>query len=79
MLNAFTITNYVARHGRLRRLKMRRAEALLHVQATKIADKYDCASLHKLARTSFANTINAFESEDWVTIAALIYDRPHDN
>jgi hypothetical protein len=50
------------------------SESLLHAQVATIADKYDCASLYKLARTSFADTVNAVESEDWVTVAALIYD-----
>jgi hypothetical protein len=49
-------------------------ESLLHAQVATIADKYDCASLYKLARTAFANAVNAVESDDWVAIAALIYD-----
>jgi hypothetical protein len=50
------------------------SESLLHAQVATIADKYDCASLFKLARTSFADTVNAVESDDWVAVAALIYD-----
>lgn len=50
------------------------SESLLHAQVATIADKYDCASLYKLARTSFADTINAIGSDDWVAVAALIYD-----
>ncbi|KAF2177164.1 hypothetical protein K469DRAFT_604387, partial [Zopfia rhizophila CBS 207.26] len=50
------------------------SESLLHAQVTTIADKYDCASLYKLARTSFTNTVNAVKSDDWVTITAPIYD-----
>jgi hypothetical protein len=51
------------------------SEALLHAQVAIIADKYDCASLYKLARNSFADAVNAIESDDWVSVAALIYDR----
>jgi len=54
--------------------KYNASEALLHAQVATIADKYDCASLYKLARTSFAKTVNAVESDDWVAIAALIYE-----
>ncbi|KAI2481063.1 hypothetical protein Ptr902_08089 [Pyrenophora tritici-repentis] len=50
------------------------SESLLHAQVATIADKYDCASLYKLARTSFADTVNAVESNDWFAVAALIYD-----
>ncbi|KAF2007552.1 hypothetical protein P154DRAFT_414539, partial [Amniculicola lignicola CBS 123094] len=50
------------------------SESLLHAQVATIADKYDCASLYKLARTLFADTVNAVESDDWVAVAALIYD-----
>ena len=50
------------------------SESLLHAQVATMADKYDCASLYKLARTLFANTVNAVESDDWVAVAALIYD-----
>lgn len=49
------------------------SESLLHAQVAIIADKYDCASLYKLAQISFASTVNAVESGDWVTIAGLIY------
>jgi len=50
------------------------SEPLLHAQVATIADKYDCASLYKLARTSFAGTVNAVESNDWIAVAAFIYD-----
>ncbi|KAH7078407.1 hypothetical protein FB567DRAFT_135069 [Paraphoma chrysanthemicola] len=50
------------------------SESLLHAQVAIMADKYDCASLYKLARTSFAKAINAVESNDWVAVAALVYD-----
>ncbi|KAF2791230.1 hypothetical protein K505DRAFT_339738 [Melanomma pulvis-pyrius CBS 109.77] len=50
------------------------SESLLHAQIVTIADKYDCASLYKLARTSFAKTVNDVDSDEWVAIAALIYD-----
>ncbi|KAH8730762.1 hypothetical protein GQ44DRAFT_699808 [Phaeosphaeriaceae sp. PMI808] len=50
------------------------SESLLHAQIATIADKYDCASLYKLARASFANTVNALKSDDWVAVAAFIYD-----
>lgn len=49
------------------------SESLLHAQVATIADKYDCASLYKLARTSFADTVNAVGSNDWFAVAALIY------
>jgi hypothetical protein len=55
-------------------LKYNASEPLLHAQVATIADKYDCASLSKLARTSFANTVKAAESDDWVTTATFIYD-----
>lgn len=49
-------------------------KSLLHAQVAIIADKYDCVSLYKLAKISFADTVNAVESDDWVAVAALIYD-----
>jgi hypothetical protein len=54
--------------------KYNTTEALVHAQVATIADKYDCASLYELARSSFANTVNVVESDNWVAIAALIYD-----
>lgn len=50
------------------------SESLLHAQVATIADKYYCASLYKLARTSFAKTVKAVESNKWVEVAAFIYD-----
>lgn len=50
------------------------SESLLHAQVAIIADKYDCVSLYDLARTSFANTVKAVESDDWAVIAAFTYD-----
>lgn len=49
-------------------------EPLLHVQIAIMADKYVCASLYELARSSFANTINAVDAEAWSVIAAFVYD-----
>ncbi|CAN9091547.1 unnamed protein product [Alternaria alternata] len=51
------------------------SESLLHAQVATIADKYDCASLYKLATTSFAGTVYAVESNDWIAVATFIYDR----
>jgi hypothetical protein len=51
------------------------SESLLHAQVATIADKYDCASLYKLATTSFSGTVYAVESNDWIAVAAFIYDR----
>ncbi|KAF2275229.1 uncharacterized protein EI97DRAFT_81740 [Westerdykella ornata] len=48
--------------------------SLLHAQVAVIADKYDCPTLYKLAKTSFAKSMIAMQSDDWVTIAAFIYD-----
>ncbi|EDU44795.1 predicted protein [Pyrenophora tritici-repentis Pt-1C-BFP] len=50
------------------------SESLLHAQVATMADKYDCASLYKLARTSFAGTVYAIESNDWIAVAAFIYN-----
>ncbi|CAO2656526.1 Nn.00g053290.m01.CDS01 [Neocucurbitaria sp. VM-36] len=50
------------------------SEALLHAQVATVADKYDCASLYKLARTSFAKSVMFVEGDDWGDIAATIYD-----
>lgn len=47
---------------------------LLHARVAIIADKYDCASLYKLAKTSLASSIGTAGVKDWVDIAALIYD-----
>ncbi|KAK7178268.1 BTB/POZ domain-containing protein [Paraphaeosphaeria sporulosa] len=49
-------------------------EPLLHAQVAILADKYDCASLYSLAKTSFSETIEAVKSDDWAVIAAFIYD-----
>jgi hypothetical protein len=54
--------------------KYNTSESLLHAQVALIADKYDCTSLYKLARTSFANTMKNIESDDWAAIAPFIYD-----
>jgi hypothetical protein len=54
--------------------KYQTSESLLHAQVAVIADKYDCASLYKIARTSFANTVKNVESDDWAVIASFIYD-----
>ena len=50
------------------------SESLLHAQVATIADKYDCASLYKLARTSFASIIKIIDSDDWAATASFIYD-----
>jgi hypothetical protein len=50
------------------------SEPLLHAQVAIIADKYDCPSLYELARTSFANTVEAVKSDDWTAVAALVYN-----
>ncbi|KAH9882263.1 hypothetical protein J1614_001435 [Plenodomus biglobosus] len=54
-------------------------ESLLHAQVAVMADKYDCASLYKLARTSLADTVDTAKGEDWVAVAALIYDHTTTN
>ncbi|PVH90153.1 hypothetical protein DM02DRAFT_79809 [Periconia macrospinosa] len=54
--------------------KYNASESLLHAQVAIIADEYDCASLYRLAKISFANAIKAVESDDWAAIAPLIYD-----
>lgn len=48
-------------------------KALLHPQVAIIADKYDCASLYSLAKTTFADTIASVEIEDWAIIASFVY------
>jgi hypothetical protein len=50
------------------------SESLLHAQVATMADKYDCASLYKLAEKSFADTVSLVKGEDWVAVAAYIYD-----
>jgi len=50
------------------------SESLLHAQVAIMADKYDCASLFELARSSFANAVKGVEIEDWIAIATLIYE-----
>ncbi|KAF2845648.1 hypothetical protein T440DRAFT_493225 [Plenodomus tracheiphilus IPT5] len=50
------------------------SEALLHAQVAILADKYDCASLYRLAKTSFAESIQVVESNEWREIAAFVYD-----
>lgn len=50
------------------------AEPLVHAQVAIIADKYNCASLYKLARTFFANTAENFKNDDWADIATLVYN-----
>jgi hypothetical protein len=49
-------------------------ESLLHAQVATIAEKYDCASLYKLARASFANAVKAIEKNDWVVVATFVYN-----
>lgn len=46
---------------------------LLHARVAAIADKYGCASLYELAKTSLAGCIETAVVEDWVEIAALVY------
>jgi hypothetical protein len=50
------------------------SESLLHAKVATMADKYDCASLYKLARKSLAESVNLIKGEDWVAVAAYIYD-----
>ncbi|KAF1365200.1 hypothetical protein EJ07DRAFT_161285 [Lizonia empirigonia] len=50
------------------------SEALLHAQVAILADKYICTSLYNLAKTSFAKSVHAVESDEWRAIAAFIYD-----
>lgn len=47
------------------------SEALLHAQVAIVADKYDYTSLYKLAKISFAGSIQAVESDEWRTIVAF--------
>jgi len=49
-------------------------EPLLHAQVITIADKYDCASLNKLATKSFANTVQTVEGDDWAAVATIVYE-----
>lgn len=49
-------------------------ESSLHAQVAIIADKYDCATLYKLAKIAFGDTVKTVEGDDWVAIAELIYD-----
>ena len=48
--------------------------SLLHAQVATIADKYNCPSLYKLARTSFAETVETIEGGDWAIVAAFLYE-----
>lgn len=48
-------------------------ESLLHAQVATIVDKYDCLSLYKLTRSSFANSVSTIDSEEWAAIASVIY------
>jgi hypothetical protein len=54
--------------------KYNSSQALLHAQVVMLADKYDCASLYKLARTSFASAVMFAGSNEWADIATLIYE-----
>lgn len=49
-------------------------EPLLHAQVATIADKYDCASLYKLANTSFARSVRTVDNDGWGSTAGFIYD-----
>jgi hypothetical protein len=49
-------------------------EPLLHAQVVTIADKYDCASLNKLATKSFANAVKTVKGDDWAAIATVVYE-----
>jgi hypothetical protein len=46
---------------------------LLHARVAVVADRYGCASLYELAKTTLASCIGAAEVQDWVAIAALVY------
>ncbi|PVH93438.1 hypothetical protein DM02DRAFT_661971 [Periconia macrospinosa] len=48
-------------------------KSLLHAQVAIIAEKYDCASLYELSKSSFADTVKAVDSKEWIAIAVVIY------
>lgn len=50
-------------------------EPVLHAQVATIAGKFVCPSLYNLAKTSFAKTTKTIESEDWVAVAAFLYEQ----
>jgi hypothetical protein len=50
------------------------SEALLHAQVAILADIYDCTSLYRLAKKSFAKSVQAAKSNEWREIAAFVYD-----
>lgn len=54
--------------------KYNTSEALLHAQVAILAEKYDCTSLYRLAKKSFAKSVQAAESDEWREIAAFVYD-----
>ena len=47
---------------------------MLHARVAIITDRYACASLYELAKTSLASCIGAAEVQDWVVIATLVYN-----
>jgi hypothetical protein len=49
-------------------------QPLLHAQVAIIADKCDCASLYKLAKTLFVDTVLSISPKDWAITAAFVYD-----
>jgi hypothetical protein len=61
-------------HARYDTAKYDTPKSVLHAQVAIIADKYDCASLHKLARTSFSQTLKTETNDDWAAVAACVYD-----
>lgn len=50
------------------------SEALLHAQVAILADKYDCTSLYRLAKTLFETSVQVVESDEWRGVAAFVYD-----
>lgn len=40
------------------------SECLLHAQVAIVADEYDCTSLYRIARDSFANTVKTVKTDD---------------
>jgi hypothetical protein len=66
MVSYFSESNYDAS-------KYTTSAALLHAQVAIMADKYDCASLYKLANISFTEGVNTIEGDDWPAIASLVY------
>jgi hypothetical protein len=50
------------------------SKALLYAQVAILADKYNCASLYRLAKNLFGKSVEVVESNKWRAIAAFIYN-----